>query len=41
MYIFPHMVGTAPIPGYTTVFSFYSRIWYALPGERTEEAQER
>ncbi|AYA39145.1 TIGR03751 family conjugal transfer lipoprotein [Xenorhabdus nematophila] len=37
MYIFPHLVaGNTPIPGYSTVFPFYSQVQYALPGERTE-----
>ncbi len=37
MYVFPHLVGTdpVPIPGYTTVFPLYQRVHYALPGERT------
>lgn len=37
MYIFPHLVGSegVPVPGYTTVFPFYNRVQYALPGERT------
>ncbi|HGP2816157.1 TPA: TIGR03751 family conjugal transfer lipoprotein [Salmonella enterica] len=37
MYVFPHLAGgTAPVPGYSTVFPFYSQTQYALPGERTE-----
>jgi conjugative transfer region lipoprotein (TIGR03751 family) len=38
MYVFPHLTGTdpAPIPGYSTVFPFYKRVQYAMPGERTE-----
>ncbi|HAF5680664.1 TPA: TIGR03751 family conjugal transfer lipoprotein [Salmonella enterica subsp. enterica serovar Muenchen] len=37
MYVFPHLAdGSAPVPGYSTVFPFYSRPQYALPGERTE-----
>ena len=38
IYIYPHMAGNAPapVPGYSSVFSFYSRVQYALPGERTE-----
>ncbi|HCO0293210.1 TPA: TIGR03751 family conjugal transfer lipoprotein, partial [Escherichia coli] len=37
MYVFPHLAGgTSPVPGYSTVFPFYSRTQYALPGERTE-----
>ncbi|WP_376744727.1 TIGR03751 family conjugal transfer lipoprotein [Photorhabdus noenieputensis] len=36
MYLFPHLVaGNSPVPGYSTVFSFYSQVQYALPGERT------
>ena len=39
MYVFPHLAGSdpAPVPGYTTVFPFYQRVQYAMPGERTEE----
>lgn len=35
MYVFPHLSGSegSPIPGYTTVFSFYETVQYALPGE--------
>lgn len=38
IYIYPHMAGSepAPVPGYSSVFSFYSRVQYALPGERLE-----
>ncbi|EAA6221752.1 TIGR03751 family conjugal transfer lipoprotein [Salmonella enterica subsp. salamae] len=38
MYIFPHLAGSegVPVPGYTTVFPFYNRVQYALPGERTD-----
>lgn len=38
IYIYPHMSGNAPapVPGYSSVFPFYSRVQYALPGERTE-----
>ncbi|OTJ42765.1 conjugal transfer protein, partial [Pseudomonas aeruginosa] len=38
MYVFPHLAGSdpAPVPGYTTVFPFYQRVQYAMPGERTE-----
>lgn len=38
IYIYPHMAGKdpAPVPGYSSVFSFYSRVQYALPGERLE-----
>jgi conjugative transfer region lipoprotein (TIGR03751 family) len=38
MYIFPHLAGgNTPVPGYSTVFPFYSQVQYALPGERTED----
>ncbi|WP_338524302.1 TIGR03751 family conjugal transfer lipoprotein [Pseudomonas batumici] len=38
MYVFPHLAGSdpVPVPGYSTVFPFYQRVQYALPGERTE-----
>ncbi|EBW5403530.1 TIGR03751 family conjugal transfer lipoprotein [Salmonella enterica subsp. enterica serovar Southampton] len=38
MYIFPHLAGSedVPVPGYTTVFPFYNRVQYALPGERID-----
>lgn len=38
IYIYPHMSGNAPapVPGYSSVFPFYSQVQYALPGERTE-----
>lgn len=38
MYIFPHLTSNAepvPVPGYSTVFPFYGRVQYAMPGERT------
>ncbi|EOI1352831.1 TIGR03751 family conjugal transfer lipoprotein [Citrobacter amalonaticus] len=34
LYVFPHLNGNTPIPGYSTVFPFYTRPQYALPGER-------
>jgi conjugative transfer region lipoprotein (TIGR03751 family) len=39
MYVFPHLTGSdpAPVPGYTTVFPFYQRVRYAMPGERVED----
>lgn len=39
MYVYPHLAGAeqAPIPGYSTVFPFYTKVQYALPGERTED----
>ncbi len=39
MYVYPHLRGQepVPVPGYSTVFPFYSRVQYALPGERLEE----
>jgi conjugative transfer region lipoprotein (TIGR03751 family) len=38
MYVFPHLAGRdpVPVPGYSTVFPFYGRMHYAMPGERTE-----
>lgn len=38
MYVYPHLAGgqQVPVPGYWTVFPFYQRVQYALPGERTE-----
>jgi conjugative transfer region lipoprotein (TIGR03751 family) len=38
MYVFPHLAGSdpVPVPGYSTVFPFYRRAPYALPGERLE-----
>ncbi|MDH3000199.1 conjugal transfer protein [Chelonobacter oris] len=38
MYIYPHLSKSGepmPVPGYSTVVPFYSRIQYAQPGERT------
>ncbi|CRM89470.1 conjugative transfer region lipoprotein [Pseudomonas sp. 22 E 5] len=39
LYVYPHLSGTeqASIPGYSTVFPFYQRVQYALPGERQED----
>ncbi|HBO0859747.1 TIGR03751 family conjugal transfer lipoprotein [Pseudomonas aeruginosa] len=39
MYVFPHLAGTdpVPVPGYTTIFPFYQRVQYAMPGERVED----
>ncbi|EOS93917.1 TIGR03751 family conjugal transfer lipoprotein [Erwinia tracheiphila] len=38
MYVYPHLAdGSTPVPGYSTVFPFYSQVQYALPGERTED----
>lgn len=39
MYVYPHLVGSesAPVPGYSTVFPFYTTTQYAMPGERTED----
>lgn len=36
MYVFAHLAGNTPVPGYSTVFPFYAQTQYALPGERTE-----
>ncbi|MFZ7230574.1 TIGR03751 family conjugal transfer lipoprotein [Avibacterium avium] len=38
MYVYPHLSSSEepmPIPGYSTVIPFYSRVQYAQPGERT------
>ncbi|VVM79924.1 hypothetical protein PS664_02230 [Pseudomonas fluorescens] len=39
MFVFPHLAGNdpVPVPGYSTVFPFYQRVQYALPGERVED----
>jgi conjugative transfer region lipoprotein (TIGR03751 family) len=39
MYVFPHLAGTdpVPVPGYTTIFPMFSKVKYAMPGERTED----
>lgn len=39
IYVFPHVAGrdSVPVPGYSTVFPFYGRVHYAMPGERTEQ----
>lgn len=38
MYVYPHLTGDGrlPVPGYSTVFSFYGEVQYAMPGERVE-----
>ena len=38
MYVSPHLTkgSGVPVPGYSTVFPLYTRVQYALPGERTE-----
>lgn len=38
MYIYPHLAseGKLPVPGYSTVFSFYGEVQYAMPGEYVE-----
>jgi len=35
MYVYPHLAGKSnhPVPGYSTSFSFYESVQYALPGE--------
>ncbi|MEH0876813.1 TIGR03751 family conjugal transfer lipoprotein [Pectobacterium cacticida] len=37
MYVYPHLTAgePTPVPGYSTVFPFYTRVQYAMPGERT------
>lgn len=39
MFVFPHLAGSdpVPVPGYSTVFPFYQRVQYALPGERVDD----
>lgn len=38
MYVYPHLTDgePTPVPGYSTVFPFYTRVQYAMPGERAE-----
>ncbi len=35
MYVYPHFVGNdqLPVPGYSTAFSMYDKVYYAMPGE--------
>ena len=33
MYVFPHLAGGAPVPGYATAFPLYEGVEYGLPGE--------
>jgi len=35
MYVYPHIAGSSDsgIPGYSTEFSMYEKVYYALPGE--------
>ena len=33
LYVFPHIAGGAPVPGYSTTFTLYPGTEYALPGE--------
>lgn len=42
MYVFPHLAGTeqVPVPGYSTVFPFYQRTQYAMPGESARPTAE-
>jgi len=32
-YVYPHLAGDLPVPGYYTVFSLYEKTSYAQPGE--------
>ncbi|HRW66653.1 MAG TPA: TIGR03751 family conjugal transfer lipoprotein [Candidatus Competibacter sp.] len=32
-YVYPHLAGDLPVPGYYTVFSLYEKTLYAQPGE--------
>lgn len=38
LYVYPHLAGTErhPVPGYSTAFTLYEKVEYALPGEREE-----
>ena len=38
LYVYPHLAGAErhPVPGYSTAFTFYEKVEYALPGEREE-----
>jgi conjugative transfer region lipoprotein (TIGR03751 family) len=42
MYVFPHLAGSeqVPVPGYSTVFPFYQRVQYAMPGESARPTVE-
>ena len=35
MYVYPHFVGDEqlPVPGYSTAFPLYDKVYYAMPGE--------
>jgi conjugative transfer region lipoprotein (TIGR03751 family) len=39
LYIYPHLAGAErhPVPGYSTAFTLYEKVEYALPGEREEK----
>lgn len=39
MYIYPHLAGRNrhPVPGYSTAFTLYRSVEYALPGENDQE----
>ena len=43
MYVFPHLSTTegVPVPGYSTTFSMYERVEYALPGEVPNRDERR
>ena len=34
LFVFPHISGEAPVPGYITQFKLYNKQHYALPGEQ-------
>ena len=38
LYVYPHLTGRDrhPVPGYSTAFTFYEKVEYALPGEIEE-----
>lgn len=37
MFVYPHLASDEeiPVPGYSTIFTFYNHVRYAMPGERT------
>ena len=39
LYVYPHLTGGErhPVPGYSTAFTFYEKVEYALPGEIEEK----
>jgi conjugative transfer region lipoprotein (TIGR03751 family) len=41
MYVYPHEAGSGynitPVPGYSTVFPLYQHVYYAMPGDLSNE----